>query len=441
MTVDVIPAPASVEHLAGGRFTPGAARAASPAAQGVADYLAPRLGAGGPELVLELVAGLEREAYELDTVAGVLRAGDPAGLFRGAQTLLQLLPDAPPVRISDAPRYAYRGVMLDIARHFFGVEDVLAVIDLAAGYKLNALHLHLTDDQGWRLAIDGWPKLTSEGAATEVGGGPGGFYTRADYERIVAHAASRHITVVPEIDVPGHANAALNAYPELGDGRAPGHHTTIHSPNRSLEVRSDVVRRFLADVVGQVAALTPGPYVHLGADEDEATEHADYVEFVRWAAELVGSHGKRPIVWEEAAVAPLPPGTVVQHWTNPERVRDAAEQGLPLIMSPAPHTYLDQKYDDGTELGLSWAGNVEVRDAYEWDPGDVLGVEAALWTETVEDLRAIEYMLLPRLPAVAEVAWSAARGWDGFAARLAAHGARWAADGVSFHRSPQVAWT
>ncbi|HET6550957.1 MAG TPA: family 20 glycosylhydrolase, partial [Solirubrobacter sp.] len=352
-------------------------------------------------------------------------------------------PSVPGLVIEDAPRYPWRGVMLDVVRHFFGVEDVLRFIDLAALYKLNVVHLHLTDDQGWRIAIERWPRLTTVGAATQVGGGPGGFYTQEDYARIVEFAAARAITIVPEIDMPGHVNAALLAYPDLWGRPAPEPFTTISSPGHSLDVGSELVMRFLDDVIGELAALTPGAYVHLGGDEVEGMDHDAYVKFMWDACSLVLRHGKRPVVWEEAGVARLPEGTIVQHWTSAQptdATRAAAAQGLPLLMSPAPHVYLDQKYSSETELGLSWAGDVGVRDAYEWEPdavlpgADVVGVEAALWTETVETRDHIDYMTFPRLAAVAEVGWSERRSWDDFAARLAAHRPLWAELGV------QAAW-
>jgi hexosaminidase len=417
--VNLIPAPASLQRLEGdpyrGELPPG-----------------------------ELVAGGESESYVLEVTAEriALTAPDAAGLFYGRQTLEQLREtdgSIAPIRIEDAPRYAHRGVMLDVARHFFGVEDVKRFIDLAARYKLNVLHLHLTDDQGWRLESEKWPRLTHNG--TQIGGGPAGHYTRDDYAEIVRYAGERFMTVIPELDVPGHTNAALVAYPELWNRSAPPAETGIHSPGRSIDVRDPKVLAWLDDVVGELATLTPGPYIHLGADEVEGMAEADYAAFVAAADEIVKRHGKTMIGWEEMAAVPLPDGAVVQFWTDPELRDRAAEQGATLIMSPAPHTYLDQKYDDDTALGLSWAGNVDVRDAYEWDPGDALGVEAALWTETVEDFDAISYMTLPRLPAVAEVGWSERRDWEDFKLRLAAHGRQWEALGLNFHRSPQVPWT
>jgi hexosaminidase len=389
------------------------------------------------------------ESYRLTVSSDgdvLVAAADEAGRARARATLRQLGATSVPLVIEDAPRYAWRGVMLDVARHFFGVDDVLRFIDLAALYKLNVLHLHLTDDQGWRLQIDAWPELTVSGAATQVGGGEGGFYTHADYARIVAHATTHGITVIPEIDVPGHVNAALVAYPELGGGERPEPYTTWSSPGLSLDVGSEIALRFLGDVVSELAAVTPGEYVHLGGDEVEGMDHDAYVRFMWDACTLVLRHGKTPIVWEEAGVAKLPEGTLVQHWSDPTPARDAASRGHALIMSPAPHAYLDQKYDESTELGLTWAGAVEVRDAYEWDPSAVidgaavLGVEAALWSETTETMADVESLVFPRLLAVAEVGWSATHDWEDFRTRLAAHGELLSQLGVNFHRSKQIDW-
>ncbi len=455
----LIPAPVSLEALPGEPFTAAAVLVRSPEAAGVAELLGRALALpladrpGEDGIVLDVAGPGGPESYRLDAGADGVRLTAPAaaGLFRGAQTLLQLLPAAPPwtvpaVRVADEPRFGWRGAMLDVSRHFFGVEDVQRFVDLAALYKLNVLHLHLTDDQGWRIAIDAWPRLAEHGGTAQVGGGAGGWYTRDDYARIVAYAAERHVTVVPEIDVPGHAHAALSAYPELGDGAERELHTGPHSTDVSLGVGKEPTLRFLDDVLAEVAALTPGDFIHLGGDEDRQTSHHDYAEFMEHAQRVVRRHGKRTIGWEEIANGPLASGTVVQHWSDAGLAREAAAQGAPLIMSPAPHAYLDMKYDADTPLGLSWAGHVEVRDAYDWDPAEVvpgaevLGVEAPLWTETVEDADAIDYMTFPRLPAIAEVGWSPARDWEGFRARLAAHGPRWQAMGVNFYRSPQIDW-
>jgi hexosaminidase len=379
------------------------------------------------------------EGYRLEMRGGEPRieADTEAGRFYAEQTL-QRLPDGD-VAIADRPRFAWRGFMLDVARHFFGVADVCRVIDHLAAYKLNVLHLHLSDDQGWRIAIGAWPRLTEHG----------GFYTHDDLRAIVRHAADRHITVVPEIDAPGHVQAAIAAYPELG---VPGSSTERYFGTEvgfsSLDVHSALTYRFLDDVFAELAALTPGPYLHIGGDEAHSTSREDYLAFMARVQPLVAKHGKRLVGWEEIAAAELGAGALVQHWKDPALARAAAQQGARLIVSPSDRVYLDMKYDADTRLGLDWAGHVELRDSYAWDPADlapedaIAGVEAPLWTETVTTIEELETMLFPRLCAVAEVAWSprSERDWESFRARVAGEGARWDAAGVAYHRSPQVDW-
>lgn len=446
-------------------------------------YLAKRLGpATGYQFVVQpggaIVTGnvllttsgadpaLGEEGYELSvTPSGVtLRAHRPAGVFRGIQTLRQLLPPAielqqaqpgawelPAVAIRDVPRFAWRGAMLDVARHFFGVADVKRFIDLLALYKMNVLHLHLSDDQGWRIEIQSWPNLALYGGSTQVGGGAGGYYTQAEYADIVAYAARRYITVVPEIDMPGHTNAALASYAELNcDGVARPLYSGVEVGFSALCVERDTVYRFVDDVVRELAALTPGPYIHIGGDEVQTLDRAAYAGFIERAQTIVQSHGKRMIGWEEVAHAALSPTSVVQSWRSAVAA-EAVQQGAKLIMSPASRTYLDMKYASDTPLGLSWAGMIEVQDAYAWDPAtllegvgeqDILGVEAPLWTETIATREQMDYMVFPRLLGIAEIGWSPAngRGWEEYRSRLAAHGPRLAALGVAFYRSPQVPW-
>jgi hexosaminidase len=357
--------------------------------------------------------------------------------------------------VVDHPRFAYRGAMLDVARHFFTVDQVKRYIDEVAAYKINYLHLHLSDDQGWRIEIDGWPALTGIGASTAVGGGAGGFYTQDDYRAIVAYAASRFITVVPEIDMPGHTNAALSAYPELTcDGKAPAPYTGIEVGFSSFCVSKPRVRDFIDDVFAQLAALTPGPYLHIGGDESKATPEDDYARFVEMAQQVVADHGKTVIGWHEIASGKLLPSTVVQFWDPTSEspiVTRAAAAGAKVIMSPANHAYLDMKYDSSTRLGLQWAGLVDVKAAYDWDPGAylpgvdddaVLGVEAPLWTETITSSDDIDYMVFPRLPAIAELGWSPRATHDvaAFERRLAAQAPHWDARGVRFFRTPEISW-
>ncbi|HEU5098612.1 MAG TPA: beta-N-acetylhexosaminidase [Roseiflexaceae bacterium] len=414
---------------------------------------------------------LGAEGYELSISADAVRlaAREPAGLFYGVQTLRQLLPEViegsadestprqavswelPAGTIRDQPRFEWRGAMLDVARHFFGVADVKRYIDLMAHYKLNRLHLHLSDDQGWRIQIESWPNLTAHGGSTQVGGGPGGFYTQADYAEIVAYAQQRYIMVVPEIDTPGHTNAALASYAELNcDGVAPPLYTGIKVGFSTLCADKEITYTFMDDVIRELAALTPGPYLHIGGDEASSTDHDDYVRFVERVQEIVHAHGKRMIGWEEVSQTRLAPSSVVQYWHNPI-VGQAVSQGAKVIMSPADRVYLDMQYDTSTPLGLHWAAYVDVQRSYSWDPAtavadvseaDILGVEAPLWSETLETMQDVEYMAFPRLLSCAEIGWSplAARDWEDYGLRLAAHGPRLAAQEVNFYRAKEIPW-
>ncbi len=457
---------------------------AAPELTAIAQYLAGRLkpatgfpfkvmpAAGAPpegNIYLSTAGGhpaLGDEGYELTIThdAVSLSAFKAAGLFRGVQTILQLLPPAieaatlqpgawvlPTGKIRDYPRFAWRGVMLDVARHFFSVADVKRYIDLAAFYKLNCLHLHLSDDQGWRLEIKSWPKLAEIGGSKAVNNDPGGYYTQADYAEIVAYAGERYITVVPEFDMPGHTNAALAAYPELNcDGVAPALYTGIEVGFSSLCTGKEITYRFVNDVIREVAALTPGPYIHIGGDEATVTQPADYRQFVERVQAIVQSHGKQMAGWGDVASTHLLPSSVAQSWSGDVAAK-SVPQGAKVIISTAARTYLDMKYDDACPLGLKWAGFISVEDAYSWEPAaqvagvseaDILGVEAPLWSETLRTIGDIEYMAFPRLPGMAEIGWSpaAGRSWDEYRLRLAAHGRRMHALGVNFYRAPQVPW-
>ena len=404
------------------------------------------------------------ERYTLTATAQrvEIRAPEPAGLLRGAATLRQLLVrhddgvvTVPAVTVRDAPRYAWRGLSLDVARHFFSVDAVRAVLCAMAHLKLNVLHLHLTDDQGWRLALPSRPALTERSSGTEVGGGPGGHYTAGDWDEILAHAAARHITVVPEVDVPGHINAALHACPALTlDGVAPKAYTGTDVGFSRLHRELPATLDFLRDVFGDLAAMTPGEYLHVGGDEVQTMDRDEYAWFVRTLQDVVHATGKRVVGWQEIAHGEVDPGTVVQLWDprlDPAPLLAAAARGARVLLSPGPRVYLDMKYDAATDLGLEWAGHVELRDAYDWEPDDavpglpadaVAGVEAAVWTETLRTTDDLFVMLLPRLAAVAEVAWSARhrRGWPDFRRRVAGLADGWDRDGYLWYPSPQVDW-
>ena len=490
----VVPAPASVVP-GGAAFTlgegtrirvPGNSGEARKVAGYLAGLLRPATGFdlpvttkdGRDGIVFQLggrgTGKLGAEGYRL-TSGGrsvTISAARPAGLFHGVQTLRQLLPASAERRteqrgpwtiaggtITDTPRYGHRGAMLDVSRHFFTVEQVKRYIDQLSLYKINKLHLHLSDDQGWRIAIKSWPKLATYGGSTQVGGGKGGFYTKDDYREIIRYASSRYLTVVPEIDMPGHTNAALASYAELNcNGQAPPLYTGTEVGFSSLCVPKQRTYDFVDDVIRELAAMTPGRYIHIGGDEAHSTSHDDYVAFMDRVQPVVAKYGKTAIGWHQLTGAHPAKGNVAQYWgydktsaAERAQVATAAQNGTPVILSPADRAYLDMKYDKNTPLGLSWAGYVSVRRSYDWDPGtylegapasSVLGVEAPLWSETLSTSAHIEYMAFPRLPGIAELGWSPAstHDWDAYKKRLAAQGPRWDAMGIGYYRSPEVPW-
>jgi hexosaminidase len=486
----VIPAPAEVvpSRSEPFRLTGDTVITASGAAVPVADQLAAALrpatgfplpvrASGGDAVDLRINDVVDPwmgdEGYRLGIRSeGVaLRANTPAGLFAGFQTLRQLLPPAieavtvrhaewtvPAGVIRDRPRFAYRGAMLDLARHFHPPADVKRYLDELSRLKINYLHLHLADDQGWRIEIDGWPRLTTVGGGpgTGVRGIGGGHLTQAEYRDLVRYAAQRHITIVPEIDMPGHVNAAQVAYPELTcDGVAPRPRIDIRVGYSSLCTGKEATYRFAEDVIRQLAAITPGPYLHLGGDEAMSTPHADYVAFEQRVLPLVAKYGKTASGWEEIAAAPAATNAVIQYWAvtrDKPVVATAARAGAKVIMSPANRTYLDMQYDLLTPGGLHWAGTIELPAAYDWDPAtwahgvppeSVLGVEAPLWSETLRDYREVEFSAFPRMVAIAELGWSprSAHDWVSFRDRLGRYGQGWVRRDVHFYRSPEVRWS
>jgi len=435
----------------------------------------PQLADEGYRLVIE---------EELITITG----NKPVGVYMGVQTLLQTVPLTPNSgaasnegtyrlatgTIMDYPTYAWRGSMLDVARHFFSVEDVKRYIDLISYYKMNILHLHLSDDQGWRIEIKSWPNLALYGGSTQVGGGKGGYYTQEQYKDIVAYAAGRYITVVPEIDLPGHINSALASYGELNSGikvpvegqyKGPNQtqgilggkekptelYTGIEVGFSTLSLTKPSTFKFVNDVLRELAEITPGPYLHIGGDEAHVTKKEDYIEFVNRFTEIVKANGKQMIGWEEIGQANLDGNSILQHWSNVKYAQEGASKGARIIMSPSKRVYLDMQYDSTSRLGLHWAAYIEVDDSYNWNPAaqvdgiernQILGVEAPLWSETIATMDDIEYMLFPRVIGVAEIGWSPAEGrsWDEYKLRLANHGPIMKAKGIDFYRSTRVPW-
>lgn len=408
------------------------------------------------------------EGYRLsiDEKKIVLEAYQAAGLFRGVQTIRQLLParieskelqlgpwEIASGTIEDAPQYGFRGAMLDVSRHFFGVEDVKRFIDLIAAYKMNILHLHLTDDQGWRIEIKSWPNLTTHGGSTQVGGGEGGFYTQEQYTDIVKYAQERYITVIPEIDMPGHTNAALASYAELNaNNKVTELYTGTEVGFSTFDTDKDITYKFIDDVVREITALTPGPYIHIGGDESHVTAKDDYIEFINKVQEIVNAHGKQMIGWADIAAGSLKENSLAQFWqTKPDNALKAVKQNVKVIMSPAAKAYLDIQYDSICPLGLHWSGYIEVDKAYNWtlasnvegiSKDDILGIEAPLWTETIETIDDIEFMVFPRLPGYAEIGWSsdANKSWDEYKIRLGKQKTRFEFMGINYYQSPLVPW-
>jgi len=431
------------------------------------DVVEEEAAAGDIALVLDASqTDLGDEGYriEVDAEHATVTAATAAGVFYGCQTLRQLLPTdvespdfvhgvdwaIPMVAVEDQPRFAWRGYMLDVARHFFTAEEVMGLVDVAAHHKLNRLHLHLTDDQGWRIEIESWPDLTTIGGSTEVGGGEGGWYTQEDYTAIVEYAAARHVTVVPEIDMPGHCNAALASYGELNEDGQPTELYTGDSVGfSSLWLDGEITLQFVEDVLTEVADLTPGPYLHIGGDEAHETDPADYQAFIVDVQAIVADLDRTLVGWEEIGNAPLQAPVVAQYWYDEADALAAAGQGAGIIASPAQHAYLDMIYDLDSHVGTLWAGPSDVQDAYVWDPvvdglseADMAGVEAPLWTETVDLLDDVEFLTWPRLNGHAEIGWSPAEGrtWEEYRVRLAHHGGRMEHWGLEYYRSPLVDW-
>tara|TARA_R110000796_G_scaffold35798_1_gene91808 strand:+ start:12137 stop:13756 length:1620 start_codon:yes stop_codon:yes gene_type:complete len=408
-----------------------------------------------------------KEGYDLyitqDSI--ILNSKTAEGAFRGIQTIRQIIPETsndtlsenkmwliPTGKIIDNPNFEYRGSMLDVARHFFSVEDVKKYIDILAYYKINTLHLHLTDDQGWRIEIKSWPKLTEIGGSSEVGGGPGGFYTQEEYKDIVAYAAKHFITIVPEVDMPGHTNAASVAYPILnGNGKTPKIYTGTEVGFSTFDANKDTVYAFIDDVVREISAITPGPYFHAGGDESHVTKKKDFIHFVSKVDKIVKKYGKKMIGWDEIVHADIDTSAIAQFWANEENAKLAVEKGLKVILSPGKKAYLDMKYDTLSKYGLNWAGLIPVDTGYVWTPEryvqginkeNILGIEAPLWSETVSNMDEVEYLAFPRMIGYSELSWSVEenRNWDNYKVRLGNQAPYLDKMNVKYYPSELIEW-
>ncbi|MFJ7152661.1 beta-N-acetylhexosaminidase [Streptomyces sp. NPDC100445] len=518
--MELIPAPRAVEEPPGDGVPlgPGTTLWAGPGTERAERWLRATLGAAlglplrpgsrdapdGVRLLLDDT--LEPEAYRLDAAAGrgvEIRGGGPAGVFWGAQTLRQLLgPDAfrrAPVRpgtdrlvprrtVADAPRFRWRGLLLDVARHFMPKDGVLRYLDLMAAHKLNVLHLHLTDDQGWRIEIRRYPELTEKASwrpRTKFGhrASPlwtekphGGYYTQDDIREIVAYAAERHITVVPEIDVPGHSQAAIAAYPELGNtdvvdtGALAVWDTWGISAN--VLAPTDATLRFYEGVLEEVLELFPADaagfseFVHIGGDECPKEQWTESVTAKTRIADLgldgedglqawfighfdawLAARGRRLIGWDEILEGGLAPGAAVSSWRGYAGGTAAARAGHDVVMCPEQYVYLDHRQAPGADEPVPIGFVRTLEDVYRFEPvpaeltepeaRHVLGTQANVWTEALEDSARVDYQAFPRLAAFAEVAWSplpapADRDYADFERRMTAHYRRLDALGVAY---------
>ncbi len=436
------------------------------------------------------------ESYRLSvTTEGItLNASDHAGLFYGLQTLSQLMPpDAvttadvssfglPVLEIDDAPRFTYRGVHLDVARHFFPPEFIKHYIDLLALYKINRFHWHLTEDQGWRIEIDQYPKLTEVAAfreQTHMGHGLdefqgdgvryGGFYTKEEIREIVAYAHARNIMIIPEIEMPGHATAALAAYPKLGCTEGPFEVAMTWGIFEDIYCPYEETFEFLENVLLEVIELFPGDYIHIGGDEVPKArwEESEYVQdlmvregfndveqvqgyFIRRIDKFLNEHGKRLIGWDEIIEGGLPPNATVMSWRGTIGGIEASRRGHDVVMTPYSHLYLDyyQSADQENEP-FAIGGFLPLDTVYSYEPvpsqlrerdkNRIIGAQANVWTEYMKTGEHVEYMLLPRMLALAEVVWSPAEAKDftSFLKRIEWHLDRFDALGVNYREPDQ----
>jgi hexosaminidase len=447
-------------------------------------------------------ASLGKEGYclEVTTQGVVIKAPQPAGLFYGVQTLRQLLPAAtfgsgkvladepfaiPCVRVDDYPRLGWRAMHLDVSRHFFDVQFVERYIDNLALHKINVFHWHLTDDDGWRVEIKKYPKLTQVGAwrgpkealppSYESGNQRyGGFYTQVQIRDVIRYAASRHILIVPEVDVPAHSRAAIVAYPELLCAGDPYKFKSAQEVSGNVLCPSqELTYAFLEGVFGELADLFPGPYIHAGGDErpmgpweqcdrclkrmkDEHLADGRFLQdrFLRRLQGFLRTRGKTMVGWDELEQASvLDKDYVVMAWQSVEAGLAAARKGYPVVMASSPFTYFDLAYnEEPAEPGQRWAGVVSVEKTYSFDPkptglspdvaSRILGVEGCLWSEMLVTPDRPDYMAYPRVCALAEVAWTpqSERAWPDFWARLCQkHLARLDAAGIAYRIPPPTA--
>ncbi len=515
-SVSIIPFPVSITYFEGRFLLTSSTRVvaeneAAAEASKLIEALAPPTGfrlkliassqSPNKTIKLELNENLPQpddEGYELQVTSEhiLIRARKPAGLFYGVQTLLQLLPtqifsdkvvenvrwEVPCVRIVDYPRFQWRGLLVDPARHFLPVEDLLRFIDNMALHKFNSLQIHLTDDQGWRIEIKKYPKLTQVGSLrseTLVGhmrnkpwrydGKPhGGYYSQDDIRRIVKYAADRHIRIVPEIEMPGHARAAISAYPYLGvfpekqRDLKPWTHWGVSED--IFAPRAETIE-FLQDVLSEVMDLFPGMYIHIGGDEavknqwkaseeiqalirEKGVQNEEQLQawFTRQMDKFLTEHGRRLVGWDEILEGGLAPGATVMSWRGEKGGITAANTGHDVVMAPTSNTYFDYYQGPAEKEPLAIGGNLPLEKVYQYEPvpkeispekaKHVLGVQGQLWREYIPTFSHLEYMAYPRAAALAEVGWSQAdaKVYEKFLSRLHTHLKRLDERGINYRR-------
>lgn len=396
------------------------------------------------------------EGYELEIVAKSveIRASTVGGLFYGIQSFLQVIAGGPEQvpcqRVLDEPRFRWRGMHLDVCRHFFTVDEIKRFLDLLALHKLNTFHWHLTEDQGWRLPVDEYPLLTEISAwRSEEGRRYGGWYTESDIRDVVDYAAARRIRVLPEVEMPGHSVAALAAYPELSCTGGPFEVETKWGIFDDVYCAgNDDVFSFMKTVLEQVMRLFPCEYIHIGGDECPktrwktcarcqkrmkreklASEEELQSWFIQQISKFLEQNGRILVGWDEILEGGLAPGATVMSWRGMDGGIDAAQEGHDVIMSPTSHCYFDYRQeDDESELGAH--GVVSLEEVYSLEPvpeklsveqkTHVLGAQGNVWTERMHTFDDVQYMVLPRMAALAEAVWSAKsrRDWASFSTRL-----------------------
>ncbi|MCM4156294.1 beta-N-acetylhexosaminidase [Gramella sp. AN32] len=406
---------------------------------------------------------LGEEGYALSiTNTGVsLKSATETGLFYGIQTLRQFMPagvenasaeKVPALRnveIKDSPKYSWRGSMVDMARSFFGIDYLKRHVDRMALYKLNRLHLHLTDDQGWRIEIKSKPKLTEIGGKSAVKDGNSGFITQEEYIELQDYALARNIVIIPEVDMPGHVYAALVSYPELNCAENSNINPKKATPPdlySGYEVgwsrfclEDEKTYDFVSEIVGELAKITKGPWIHLGGDE---IEDPRYEEFVVKADSIVRHYGKTSIGWEEVTKAEVDGSLISQNWNG----KTKSIVDVKIIESICSNFYLDHANFPGQENTLNWCkpDGVSIKNVYDFKTNNpnVIGVEAPVWTEHVTNDAMMDDRFWPRLAAVAEIGWSqdSNRNFEDFITRLKKHENRLRNMGIRFHPSPEIDW-